>query len=138
VYASTWLLPDTLQHSILGLWLTATQMGFAPTCFQTISSKHVLLPNNDRDQPVRGVSYLVSATLPRTRLHRFVLAVARAQACGARPRMRLDRPTRAVPALGVDELMGSKPMGPHNPCEVNVTGGMKFKAAAEECQARKR
>jgi hypothetical protein len=114
--------------------------GIRTHLFQTISSKHLLLPNNDRDQPVRGVSYLVSATLPRTRLHRFVLAVARAQACGARPRarMRLDRPTRAVPALGVDELMGSKPMGPHNPCEVNVTGGMKFKAAAEECQARKR
>ena len=39
--ASTWLLPDTLQHSILSLWLRATQVGIAPTCFQTISSTHV-------------------------------------------------------------------------------------------------
>ncbi|MFO0380988.1 MAG: hypothetical protein ACK506_04750, partial [Pirellula sp.] len=30
-----------LQHSILGSWLAATQMGFAPTCLQTISSTHV-------------------------------------------------------------------------------------------------
>ena len=46
--ASTWLLPDTLQHSILsyqnlGLWLRATKVGVAPTCFQTISSTHVHL-----------------------------------------------------------------------------------------------
>jgi hypothetical protein len=40
--ASTWLLPDTLQHSILSLWLRAIQVGVAPTCFQTISSTHVL------------------------------------------------------------------------------------------------
>jgi hypothetical protein len=39
--ASTWLLPDTLQHSILSLWLRATQVEIAPTCFQTISSTHV-------------------------------------------------------------------------------------------------
>jgi hypothetical protein len=30
-----------LQHSILGSWLAATQVGFAPTCLQTISSTHV-------------------------------------------------------------------------------------------------
>ena len=38
---STWLLPDTLQNSILSLWLRAAQVGIAPTCFQTISSTHV-------------------------------------------------------------------------------------------------
>ena len=38
VHATTWLLPDKLQRSILGLWLTASQMGIAPTYFQTISS----------------------------------------------------------------------------------------------------
>ncbi|MFN9639448.1 MAG: hypothetical protein ACK56W_05465, partial [Pirellula sp.] len=41
VYASTWLLPDTLQHSILGSWLAATQVGVSPTCLQLISSTHV-------------------------------------------------------------------------------------------------
>jgi hypothetical protein len=39
--ASTWLLLDTLQHSIPSLGLRATQMGVAPTCFQTISSTQV-------------------------------------------------------------------------------------------------
>ena len=39
--ASTWLLPDTLQHSILSSWLTATQAGVSPTCLQLISSTHV-------------------------------------------------------------------------------------------------
>jgi hypothetical protein len=39
--ASTKLLPDMLQQSILSLLLRATQAGFAPTCFQTISSTHV-------------------------------------------------------------------------------------------------
>ncbi|MFN7843398.1 MAG: hypothetical protein ACK5N9_16895, partial [Pirellula sp.] len=29
-----------LQHSILGSWLAATQVGFAPTCLQIISSTH--------------------------------------------------------------------------------------------------
>jgi hypothetical protein len=29
------------QHSILGSWLAVTQVGFAPTCLQTISSTHV-------------------------------------------------------------------------------------------------
>jgi hypothetical protein len=38
VYASTRQLPDALQHSILGLWLRATQAGFTPACHQTISS----------------------------------------------------------------------------------------------------
>ena len=40
MYASTWLLPDTLQHSIQGLWLKATLAGFPPACQQTISSPH--------------------------------------------------------------------------------------------------
>ena len=41
VYASTRLLPDTLQHSIPGLWLAVTRAGFPPACQQTISSPHV-------------------------------------------------------------------------------------------------
>ncbi len=40
VYASTCLLPATLQHSILGLWLGVTQAGFPPARHQTISSPH--------------------------------------------------------------------------------------------------
>jgi hypothetical protein len=40
-WASAWLLQDTLQHSILGPWLTATQAGVPPACLQTISSSHV-------------------------------------------------------------------------------------------------
>ena len=31
----------TLQHSILGVWLTLTQAGYPPACQQTISSPHV-------------------------------------------------------------------------------------------------
>ncbi len=38
---STWLLPDTLQNSILSLWLRAAQVGIALTCLQLISSTHV-------------------------------------------------------------------------------------------------
>ena len=38
VYASTSLLPDSLQHSIPGVWLTLTRAGFPPACHQTISS----------------------------------------------------------------------------------------------------
>ena len=41
VYASTYLLPDTLQHLILGLCLTATQVGVTPTYLQAISSTHM-------------------------------------------------------------------------------------------------
>lgn len=35
------LLIDTLQHSIMGLWLRATHAGVTPACHQTISSPHV-------------------------------------------------------------------------------------------------
>ena len=41
VYASTRLLPDALQHSILSLGLGATQTGVSPASCQTISSTHV-------------------------------------------------------------------------------------------------
>ena len=35
------LLIDTLQHSIMGLWLRATHAGVTPACRQIISSPHV-------------------------------------------------------------------------------------------------
>ncbi len=40
-WASTCLLPNTLQHSILSLPLRATQVGVSHTCLKTISSTHV-------------------------------------------------------------------------------------------------
>ncbi len=41
VYASTWLLPDTLQHSILSLWLRAIQAVVPPACLQNSSRTQV-------------------------------------------------------------------------------------------------
>ena len=59
------LLLDTLQHSILSLWLRTTQVGIAPTCFQTISSTHVdRLVTRRLDFPFRSERRLDSVFAP--------------------------------------------------------------------------
>ena len=60
------LLIDTLQHSILGLWLRATHAGSASACHQTISSPHVHLTvsSTATSHPIK-LGYTTNATHQR-------------------------------------------------------------------------
>ena len=63
---------DTLQHSILGTWLTFTQAGVPPASHQTISSPHVhrfVLPRSgvsaDQYSIVRSLTHASSSVITR-------------------------------------------------------------------------
>jgi hypothetical protein len=57
VYASTPSLPRALQDSIPGRWLTASRVGFTPTCHHTISRTHLhVLVGLNRSAVVGGMA----------------------------------------------------------------------------------